>query len=222
MKCATWGVIILLLAPASVAAAKQQSTQQEDPVAAAGRRATNGNFTSGLTGGQEDPVAAAARRVREQKKQQTKATKVWDNENIPKDPGALSVVGQSAPENEAAPSDSSASTGTKPAAAGNGGKVALTPAEQKSVIESDLAAAKEQLQTLQNDFDILQRKYTLDQQMYYGRTDFASDKAGAASLQDEQNQIDAKQQEMIAAQQKVADLQAKLNAAGTDTKSSSQ
>ena len=36
--------------------------------------------------------------------------------------------------------------------------------------------------------------------MFYGKPNYAADKAGAASLQDEQDQIDAKQQEMIAAQ----------------------
>jgi hypothetical protein len=202
MKWANWGFVILLLAPARVAVAQQQSTQQEDP------------------------VAAAARRAREQKQQQAKPLKVWDNDNIPKRPGALNVIGQAVPENEPATADSSASTENKPADSGTGKKVVLTAAEQKSVIETDLAAAKEQLQTLQNDLDILQRKYTLDQQMYYSKPDYASDKAGAASLQDEQDQIDAKQQEMIAAQQKIADLQAKLNAtnpgASSDSKNNSQ
>jgi hypothetical protein len=201
MKYANWGFVILLFAPARIAVAQQPSTQQDD-------------------------VAAAARRVREQKHQQAKAVKVWDNDNIPKSSAALSVIGQAAPENEPATADSSANTEGKPADAGAGKKIALTTAEQKSVLETDLAAAKEQLQTLQNDLDILQRKYTLDQQTYYSKPDYASDKAGAASLQDEQDQIDAKQQEMIAAQQKIADLQQKLNAAspssGTETKNDSQ
>jgi len=201
MKCANWGFVILLFAPARIAVAQQPSTQQDD-------------------------VAAAARRVREQKQQQAKAVKVWDNDNIPKSPAGLSVIGQAAPENKPATADSSANTEGKPVDAGAGKKIALTPAEQKSVVETDLAAAKEQLQTLQNDLDILQRKYTLDQQTYYSKPEYASDKAGAASLQDEQDQIDAKQQEMIAAQQKITDLQEKLNAAspssGTETKNDSQ
>jgi len=202
VKYANWGLVILLLAPWHVAFARQQTTQQEDP------------------------VAAAARRAREQKRQQTKAPKVWDNDTIPKRPGAVSVIGPAAPEAEPAGTVPSGNAENKPGDSDTGKKVASTAAEQKSAIETDLSAAKEHLQTLQNDLDILQRKYTLDQQMYYGKPAYASDKAGAASLQDEQDQIDAKQQEMIAAQQKIAELQAKLNAggngAGSDSKNKSQ
>jgi hypothetical protein len=202
MKYAHWGLLIVLLAPARAAVARQQTAQTQDP------------------------VAEAARRAREQKQQQAKATKVWNNDNIPKSPDGLSVIGQAPPENQATSADSSANA-QKPAASGDEKKAAAPAAAgQKSAVESELAAAKEQLQTLQNDLDILQRKYTLDQQMYYGRPNYAADKAGAASLQDEQDQIDAKQQEMIAAQQKIADLQAKLNAASpapsSETKDNSQ
>ena len=198
MKCANWGIVLLLLSPACVAVAQQQVAQQEDP------------------------VAAAARRAREQKQQQAKAPRVWDNDTIPKSPSSLSVIGQTAAENGAATAASSAED--KPADSGTGKKEKAT--EQKSVIEADLAAAKEQLQTLQNDLDILQRKFTLDQQTYYSKPDYASDKAGAASLQDEQDQIDAKRQEMIAAQQKIAEWQENLNAASpgasSETKNDSQ
>ena len=201
MKYAQWGLLIVLLTPARAAVARQQTTQQQDP------------------------VAAAARRAREQKQQQAKATKVWNNDNIPKSPDGLSVIGPASPESQSASADSSGNA-QKPAASGDEKKAAPAGAAQKSAIESDLAAAKEQLQTLQNDLDILQRKYTLDQQMFYGKPNYAADKAGAASLQDEQDQIDAKQQEMIAAQQKIADLQSKLNAASpapsSETKDNSQ
>ena len=196
MKRTIWGLFVLSLIPVTAALAQPASAQQEDP------------------------LAAAARQAREEKKQQAKPGKVWDNDNIPKNAGALSVVGQSAQEN-AAPGDTSANSGNKAAADGSG-KLALTPAEQKAVVEQDLNAAKEELQNLQSDFDILQRKHTLDQQMYLSKPDYSSDKAGAAALQDEQDQIDAKQQEMIAAQQKVADLQAKLNAANPENKSNPQ
>ena len=198
MKCANLGVVILLFATASVALARQP-------------------------GQQEDTVAAASRRAREQKQQQAKAPKVWDNDNIPKNPGALSVIGQSAPENPS-PSDSSGKEDSKTAASADAKKAPATAAEQKATIETELAAAKDQLQTLQNDLDILQRKYTLDEQTYYGKTNYAADKAGAASLQDEHDQIDSKQQEIIAVQQKIADLQTQLSAAdsleGSETKSS--
>src|SRR5215469_6697303 len=48
-------------------------------------------------------IADAARRVREQKKEQAMATRVWDNDTIPKKPGDVSVIGATA----AAPADGS-------------------------------------------------------------------------------------------------------------------
>jgi len=45
--------------------------------------------------------------------------------------------------------------------------------------------------------------------MYYNKPDYQSDKAGAAALNDEQSQIDAKQQEITDLQKKIDDMQAK-------------
>jgi hypothetical protein len=186
---------MLLLTPAGAALAQAQSAQAQ----------------------QEDPVAAAARRAREQKKQQTKPSRVWDNDNIPKSPGSLSVVG-------VAPSDTAVqgnSAGAHPSAgpSPSAGQTTATPAEKKTALEADLAAAKENLQNLQSDLDILQRKLTLDQQMYYGKPGYSSDKAGAAALGEEQDQVDAKQQEIGDAQKKITDLQEKLNTPTGDAQS---
>ncbi len=178
-------------------------------------------FSLALAGGvcaqqstQEDSLAAAARQARDQKKQQAKPAKVWDNDNIPRNPGELTVLGSS--------SQSADESGdTKPAVPGGDDKTAAPPAkdsgapsaEKKAALLENIAAAKESLQNLQNDLDIMQRKFVLDQQTHYSKPDFANtDKAGTAVLTDEQSQIDAKQEEMGLAQQKVADLQAQLNA----------
>jgi hypothetical protein len=190
MRRAEWGLVILLISPVGIAEARQQQPEQ-----------------------QEDSLAAAARRARELKKEQAKSAKVWDNDSMPKNPSSLSIVGNAPPaEEHSANAPSSAPGSSTPSDAKN----ADTDAKNKSAILAELAATKEQLQTLQNDLDILQRKFTLDQQMYYGKPNYAADKAGVASLQDEQTQIDAKQQEMANAQKKVADLLEKLNpASGT-------
>ena len=157
---------------------------------------------------QEDSLAAAARHAREQKKDQPKPVRVWDNDNIPKNADDITIL--NGPQSDAAQSDSSAS------ASGDNKQAASTAkdpsADKKAKLEADLAAAKEDLQTLQNDLDILKRKFALDQQTYYGRPNYSTDKDGAAALSDEQSQIDAKQLEMGAAQQKIADLQSQLNA----------
>lgn len=188
MRFLTGGLIVLSVALSGVAVAQQQTTQ-------------------------DDPLAAAARRVREQKKLQAKTTKVWDNDNIPRAPGSVSVVGQAAADGSTAADGSSAAAASGDNKAGSGApkESAAAQADKKAELQSDLVAAKEALQNLQNDIDIMQRKLALDQQTYYGKPDYSSDKAGAAALKDQQDQIDAKQEEMGAAQKKIEDLQAELN-----------
>jgi len=183
MRIAKWGLMVLLISPLGTALAQEQP---QDSLAAAARRAQD--------------------QKKEQKKDQTKPAKVWDNDSISSVPGTVNVVGEATAPAEQKQEEASAKGAAKPAQA---------PVD-KSAIQADLAAAKEQLQSLKTDLDIAQRKYGLDQQMYYGKPDYASDKAGAAALQDEQNQIDAKQQEIADEQKKIDDLQAQLQSAGGD------
>jgi hypothetical protein len=180
MSTAKWGLLVLLMLPAGIASGRLQGAQQEDS------------------------LAAAARRAREKKKVQPNAAKVWDNENIPKDPGDVSVVGQ-----EASPAAETTANQGQPAP-GATDKNPASDADKLRALNVDLAAAKENLTTLQNDLDILQRKFTLDQQTYYAKPDYSSDKEGAANLKDEQGQIDSKQQEISDAQKKIQDLQSKI------------
>jgi hypothetical protein len=165
---------------------------------------------AGVAAGQQsqsDSLVAAAHRAKEEKTQQPKAARVWDNDNIPKRPDAITVLSDNTPQTSAASDSSGTPANTK------GTESAKDSASgKKAGLETDLASAKESLQTLQNDLDILKRKFALDQQSYYGKPNYATDKDGAASLSEAQDQIDAKQLEMGAAQQKIADLQSQLNA----------
>jgi hypothetical protein len=164
---------------------------------------------------QSDSLVAAARQAREEKAQQSKPMRVWDNDNIPKRPDEITVLNGNTAQNPATPDSPVSSADVKETA----GKTA--PSEKKAAIETNLGVAKENLQTLQNDLDILKRKLALDQQSYYGKPDYATDKDGASSLNEEQDKIDAKQLEMGAAQQKIADLQSQLNAL-TNSKSAAK
>jgi len=166
-------------------------------------------------------LADAARRAREQKKEQAKATHTWDNENIPKTPNEINVVGEAPAADPnagttakaAVPSgDASASTASPQGTPAQGAPPAGAAAKavDKSEVESQLAAAKDLLQSLQKDLDILQRQYTLDQQAFYGKPDYANDTAGAANLKAEAGQMEAKRQQVAEAQAKVDALQAKL------------
>jgi len=188
MKVTKLGLVILLLLPLSSAAARPQQDSS--------------------SGQQQQSVADAARRAQEQKKTQPKAAKTWDNDTIPAMPGGgVNVVGQSG-----------AAGGAQPSGAPGAAQKPATPAtpEEKAAIQSDLNAAKAQLESLKTDLDIAQRKYSLDESSYIGKPDYSKDKAGAAALEDEKAQIDAKQQEIADAQKKIDDLQAQLNAAGSD------
>jgi len=198
MKIALCGLGILLVMPLGVVAGQEQSTQQS----------------------QVDPVAEAARRAREQKKDQAKATHVWNDENIPKTNG-VSVVGEdsAAGVGTSANGAGSANPATGPATApgatpGPAAAVAGpgAPAENAATVSAELNSAKEHLKSLQTDHDILQRKYALDQQMYLSKPEHENDKEGAAQMQDEEDQISAKQQDVADAQKKVDELQAKLTA----------
>ena len=199
MNMARLGFVILLGLATTAVVAGQQSAQTQAPAQSSSTQTAQSSAQSP----QESPLAAAARRAREERKEQTpaKTPRVWDNDNIPTTPSNLNVVGSSEPADNSAGAQAS-DQGNAPAA----------PAD-KDAIAKDLAAAKDHLQSLQTDLDLLQRTYTLDQQSYYGKPDYSSDTDGAAKLKGEQAGIDAKQQEIEDAQKKIGDLQSQFNAA---------
>jgi len=186
MKLAKWGFAILLACPIGLTPAV--SAQSQD---------------AAQSGQSQDSLAAAARRAREEKKDEPKAAKVWDNDNIPSSPGSVSVVGD-ANQSAAASSDQGAQ-----------GQAAPVSDKDKAAKAAEIDANQQQLKSLKTDLDIAQRKLVLDQQMYYGKPDYSSDKAGAAALKDEQDQIAAKQQEIDDLQKRIDALQAEAAAAGS-------
>ena len=77
MKIAHGALIVLLVSPLGIVSARPQQDTSSPPDQQ-----------------QSDSLAAAARRARDQKKDQSKPAKVWDNDNIPTKPGnSISVVG---------------------------------------------------------------------------------------------------------------------------------
>src|SRR6202050_3103691 len=136
MKITLWSIVLLLILPFGLSAAQQG----DQPATQQGSRSS---------------LVDAARRTREQKKEQPKAVRVWNDDNLPKTDG-VSVVGQTP-----APEGVSASTG------GNNPRAAPTSApENLTGVAAALNSAKEHLKSLQTDLDIFQPKYTLDEQMY--------------------------------------------------------
>jgi hypothetical protein len=203
MRIAFSGLMILLALPIGSAAAQQQQPPQEQ---------------------QGDTPADAARRARDQKKEQAKPAKVWDNDNVSSAAGVISVVGQSS----AAGGDganTSSNVQSAPSSPGAGAvKKGGMSANDIAAGQAQLASAKARLQSLKADLDLLQRKFALDSQTYLSNPNHTSDKAGADAVADEQSQIDAKQQEVDAEQKKVDELNAKLKdtAPPSDSSTSSQ
>jgi type I restriction-modification system DNA methylase subunit len=194
MKIAPLSLGILLILPVGFAAGQSQ-TPPPPPQQDAQSSSTS--------------LAEAAKRAREAKKDEQKPAHVWDNDTVPKVGAQISVVGE-------APAGAETDNSAAGAAADNSanGATAKSPSkaggEDKTALKSQLADAKERLSTLKTDLDLLERTYTLDSQMYYGKPDYSSDKEGAAKLKDEQDQIAAKQQEMDDQQKKIDELEAEL------------
>jgi hypothetical protein len=200
MKIAHWGLGILLIMPMGFAAGQAQPPAQDTQAPAPAPAAS-------------DSLAAAAKAAREAKKDQPKPARVWNDDTIPKSNGAISVVGQT-PVDDSANAAAGTGDGANAAAAGNGsagaGGGAAAGADIRGALETAIQNAKEKLATIKVDLDLLQRTYTLDSQMYYIKPDYASDTAGAAKLQDEQDRIAERQHEMDEQQKLIDDMEADL------------
>jgi len=155
---------------------------------------------------QDNSLAAAARRAQEQKKDQPRAAKVYDNSNLPTT--GVSVVGQ---QPSAAGSSTTDTTSSSTPAAD--AKPAPTAAEVAQ-LNSALDVAKQRVADLKADLDVAQRKYALDQQTYYGKPNFVADRSGAAALDSEKSDVDAKADAVAAAEKLLAAAQAKADEAG--------
>lgn len=195
MKIAHWGLGILLVMPMGIAAGQAQPPAQDAQTPAPAPAAS-------------DSLAAAAKAARVAKKDQPKPARVWNDDTIPKSNDAISVVGQTPGDDSA---NASAGTGDAVNAAASGSAGAGGDAAAvRGALEASIQNAKEKLATIKVDLDLLQRTYTLDSQMYYIKPDYASDTAGAAKLQDEQDRIAAKQQEMDEEQKMIDQMEADL------------
>ena len=149
-------------------------------------------------------AADAAKKAKEQQKPAPKA-KVWTNDNLPTAP-TVSVVGQAPPQ---AAEAGLAGADVATAASSDNGR-ALTSERDRATAE--LAQAKKVLSDVKTDLDLAQRNYKLDSNQYYSAPDYADDVQGQARLNNDKDQVFAKQQTVDAAQKKVDDLQKQLDA----------
>lgn len=152
---------------------------------------------------QQPSLAEAARRAREQRKHAPKAARVWTNDNLPTTAGAaVSVVGLAA--EPVAPEEAQPAGPLAKAAASE------EKDKERKETEAALARAKEQLENAQKELDLLQRDFNLQRQQYYSNPAYTSDTVGKERLATLRGQIDAKQQEVQQAKEKIAALEEQL------------
>jgi acyl-CoA synthetase (AMP-forming)/AMP-acid ligase II len=149
-------------------------------------------------------VAEAARRAREKKKDAAKPTKVITDENLDVKKGDVQSAVAEEPKIAGAP-DTKAQTPSGSAAN------ASTQASRDEKLKKEVEAVKQQLKEALSDLDLLQRENRLDQDEYYSKPNFASDTAGKQKLDDEQQQISNKRQEVERLKAKLAELQRSLS-----------
>jgi len=160
-----------------------------------------------LAGAQEQSAAEAARRARAQKKAQTeRATKVWTNDNLPRTPGRVSVVGDAAPV-AAAPGAAGAAPGQTPAATA---PASSEDEAERTRLKQEIAQAKAQLEAAKTQLNIAQRDFDLFRQQFYSDPNYTSNTAGQAQLNQLQAAVTARQQEVQQGEQQVATLEAQL------------
>jgi hypothetical protein len=172
--------------------------------------------------GQQGSVAEAARRAKQKKNAAAgKTSKVIDDDNLSSNlktggpdvtnvgasaaatanPGAAAnpQAGSSA---EAA-DQATAKQGDQDSPKKNEGSAAQDVPEQ----DAEIAKMKEQAAEVEKELDLLKREFALDSGTYYSKTNYSSDKAGKAKLDDEQQQIASKQQELEQVKARLATLQ---------------
>lgn len=161
-------------------------------------------------------VAEAARRAREKKKDSAKPAKVITDDTLDVKKGDVQSAVAEEPKIAGAPeaANQSANGTANPAASD-----AKTQAAQDDKLKKEIVAVKERLKDALGDLDLLQRENRLDQDTYYSQPNFASDTAGKRKLDDEQQKMSDKRQEIDRLKAKLADLQKSL---GESSSSSSQ
>jgi len=160
-------------------------------------------------------VTEAARKAREKKKDAAKPAKVITEETLDVKKGDVQSAAAEEPKIAGAPD---ANTAAQTAAVKPVAPDAKAQAAKDEKLKKELTAAKEQLKQALMDLDLLQRENRLDQDAYLSKPNYGSDTAGKQKLDDEQQQISNKRDEVERLKAKVADLQRQAG----DSSSSSQ
>jgi hypothetical protein len=151
---------------------------------------------------QQDSLAEAARKLREQKKDMSKAPKVFTNDNLPTQ-GGISTVGQGS----AAPASSEASTGPAGGATGK---------DEKSWRDK-FAQLRHKLEQDQANRDVMQRELGVDNVQFYADPVKAMQQGYTRSdINKKTSDIDEMDKQIAADQQAITGAEEELRKSGGD------
>jgi predicted RNase H-like nuclease (RuvC/YqgF family) len=154
---------------------------------------------------QTQSVADAARRAREQKKAADKQpSPVITNDTLKPAAPAVQAADAPAPAPSAQPAADSPNAPATDAAPAPG-STAENP-DKKAKDSAEVAAQKRQLAEAQKEVNLLQRELSLEQDNLYSKTNYASDTAGKAKVDDLKLQLGDKQQTLEALKARLAAL----------------
>jgi hypothetical protein len=157
---------------------------------------------------QTQSVADAARHAREQKKAAAKSSKVITDEDIDTKnlkPGAEGLNVGAPPKLDTQP-PSSAAVAAAEAADQAADSAAKEPAKRAGE-DPEIGGLKGQIAQAAKELDLLQRELALDQDEYFSKPDYISDKVGKTKLDAQQRQINDKKQDLEGLKTRLAALQ---------------
>ena len=190
-------LMILSLAAASLPAAARAQQQSQPPAQPQTQSKTQSQT-------QHDSLAEAARKAREQRKSITKPAKVYDNDNIARNAGTISVVGETA-----------GTTSKGEAAALT--KEAKTDKKDEAYWRARFDKAHAKLKKDQDELEVLQRELgQLQVQFYPDPQKALQQQYTRADINAQTAKIDAKQKEIQQDQQALSDLEDELRRSGGD------
>src|SRR5580704_18545968 len=207
-------VAAFLLIPASVLAQQQNQNQgQQGPTSqpASSQTAAQSSAQSAEPA-PVDPLAAAARKAREQKKDQPKPARVFDNDNIPTH-GGVSAVG-STPEGESTEGGAAAEPGGDQAA---GKTAAPASGNDEKAWRERFARLRKKMEQDQADLEIMQRELgVLDVQYYNDPMKGMQQGYTRSDINEKTAKIDEKKKQIEADQQALSDAEDELRRSGGD------
>lgn len=178
-------------------------------------RAQDGSATS--SGSQSGSLGDAARKARAQKKDSSKPSKVFTNDDVGDLKGTISVIGNEPARTSGTDTTAENADDKKPT---NGAEVKdakKAQAQDESGWRARFAAARKVLADDAKELDILQREFNLKQEQYSQDPNWAMHQQNSREdIHKTQSEIDAKKQDIEKDKQALSDLEDQLRKSGGD------